>query len=106
MQSTSFNVGQSETVTLLPEDPNNNPGLLGSGNIPSWAIDPSSPQTGLAITPASNGLSAKLSATVPGTYLVDVSGQNSAGGGFTSQFSVTINEQPATQFAFQFGTAS
>lgn len=98
MQNTTFNENQSETVIATPN------GLLASGNIPAWSIDPSSPQTGLALTPASNGLSCVLAATAPGLYQVNVAAQNSAGGNFVTSFTATINQVAATEFTFTFGT--
>jgi hypothetical protein len=105
MQSVTFNVGQTCTVTVTPEDSSGNPGLLGTGDVPAWSIDPGSPQTGLTITPAANGLSASLVATVPGTYQVNVVQQNSAGGTYTASFDAVVNEQPATQDLFSFSVS-
>ena len=102
MQSITFNVGQTCTVTVTPEDSSGNPGLLANGDVPAWSVDPGSPQTGLTITPASNGLSAELVATKPGTYQVNVAQQNSAGGNFIASFDAVVNEQPATQDLFGF----
>ena len=106
LQNTSFSIGQSEVIVALPEDSNGNPGLLGSGNVPSWSINPNSPQSGITITPAANGLSATIAAQTPGSYQVDVKGQNSVGGQLTSSFTVTVVENPASQFGFTFGNPS
>jgi hypothetical protein len=100
MQSTTFNEGQSETVIATPN------GLLASGNVPTWSVNPNSPQTGLALTPAANGLSAVVAGSVPATYQVDVAAQNSAGGNFITSFQVIVNALAATSFTFTFGSPS
>lgn len=99
MQSTTFNEGLSETVIATPN------GLLANGNVPVWSVNPNSPQIGLTVTAATNGLSAVVAGS-PGTYQVDVVAQNSAGGNFVTSFQVIVNAVAATSFTFTFGSPS
>ena len=96
----NINIGQTIVVDASPEDAGGNPGLLISGAVPLWVA---SPAAGIQITPATDGLSAQVSATVPGTYAVTVTANNSNNGGISGSFTVTVSEQPATQIVFSLG---
>lgn len=99
----NLNQGQTVQVTAVPEDANGNPGSL-TPTVPTWKPG----NANITITPAANGLSASVVAgTVPGVVQVDVSGQGIPFGPlFSSSFTVTVQQAPATQFAFTFGQPS
>jgi hypothetical protein len=97
----NMQINQQVTVTAVPEDGNGNPGSTQPNIPPTWSFP-----TGITGTVAANGLSAVInSGTTPGVYTVEVTDQPVAfGSTFTSSFTVTVAEQPATQMVFNFGT--
>lgn len=102
--TTSLAAGQSEVVTATPEDNNGNTALLAAGNVPAWQ---SSDTTISTVTPAADGLSAKLTAVKAGSCSVAVNGISSfASSNVSGSFDVTVTENPATTFGFNFGAAS
>jgi hypothetical protein len=103
LPNTTFNAGQSETITVVPETTNGQPGLIVNSVIPAWS---SSPTGIVTITPASDGLSAVVAGVAPGTATVNVQGESSSGAIINSQFTILVQEGAATQFGFQFGTAA
>lgn len=96
----TLNPNQSVTVTATPEDANGNPGTY-TGSKPSWA-GPS----GITITPAADGFSSVIAAGLAtGVFQVDVTSQPvSFGPNIVNSFDVTVQEQPATQLVFSFGS--
>lgn len=102
MQNVTMSPGQAFTATALPQDAAGNPALMLPGNVPAWAVLPA---TGLTVTPSSDGFSALINgAATPGTFNITVTGQNSNNGGISGTFTVTVSENPATQFGFSFTT--
>lgn len=101
MQNQSMSIGQNFIATLQPEDANGEPGTPGIG-VPTWASSP----TGLTLTPASDGMSCKIDSlnAAPGTYTVTPSGPATNGATITGPFQVTVNQNPATQYAVTFST--
>lgn len=97
-QNLSF--GQSVVVTATAEDASGNPGTY-TGTKPTW-----SQPTGLTVIPASDGFSATITAaTTPGVFQIDVKSQPvSFGPNVTNSFDITVQEVPATQLVFSFGT--
>lgn len=104
MASTSLAAGQSEVVTATPEDNLGNTALLATGNVPTWQ---STDTTVATVTPASDGLSAKLTAIKAGSCSIAVNGVSSfASSNVSGSFDVTVTENPATTFGFAFGPPS
>ena len=101
--TTTIPQGESETVTLLPEDAAGNPATIRSGNVPAWANSNPAVAT---VTPAADGLSAVVAAIEEGTTVVTVTGISDFNDGdqLTGTFTVTVPEGPATGLTFQFGT--
>jgi len=91
---------QKVTAFANPEDSAGNPGVETA--IPTWA---SADTTIATVAPASDGLSAVITAVATGSVTINVHGTN-VNGTFFSQFQVVVTGGPATQFAFSFGTPS
>ena len=92
-------------VTALPEDANSNPGTLAVK--PSWVDDNPTQPGAPVLNVAGDGLSALVGPFhTPGVFQVDVTAQGTVGSPFTNSFNVTVEEVPATQIVFQFGTPS
>ena len=101
--TTTIPQGESETVTLLPEDAAGDPATIRSGNVPAWANGTPAIAT---VTPAADGLSAVVKALTQGTTTVTVTAISDFNDGdqLTGTFTVTVPEGPATGLTFQFGT--
>lgn len=99
MQNVTMATNQHFTATATPQDASANPGTTTFP--PTWAATP----TGLALTPDPTGVTCLVtSGTTPGTFTVTVTAQGAPETAtFSSSFTVTIPENPATQFgAFSF----
>lgn len=104
LPNTSLTAGQSETVTAIPEDSTGNPGSIAAGSVPTWS---SSDSTVASVAPATDGLSALVTAVAAGTVTVTVAGESSfADSSISGQFTVTVTEAAATQIGFTFGSPS
>lgn len=99
MTNTDMNQGSTKIVNLLPEDANNNPGVItGTPNIVS--TDTSLVQV---LGSSTDGLQGTLGAgTHPGTATLTAHGLDGATQPFQSTFVVTVNENSATHFDFSF----
>lgn len=102
LPNTSFTVGQTETVTAVPEDSSGNPGTIAASAIPAWQN--SAPAiASMAVAP--DGMSAQFTGLSQGSTTITVS-VNNGSGTIVGQFVVNVTERQASQIAFSFGNPS
>lgn len=94
MQNVTMAMNQHFTATCYPVDANSNPGTVTFP--PAWSASP----TGLTLAPSTDGMTCVVtSGTTPGTFTVTASAQGAPETTpFTSAFTVTLAENPATSF--------
>ena len=102
MQNVTLSPGQSVVVTYEPEDAAGRPGSVTT--VPTWT-----PSNGTAtpVTVADGGMSATVGpCPTVGVFDITISESSESFGAnpFTTTFSVTVQENPATQGVVTFGT--
>lgn len=95
MLNFNLNPNQTETFHAAAVDANFNPGLLWGGAVPVWTP---APNVGLTLTPSADGFSCDIKANASGIFTITVSSADPTGAPVSTQFTVTVPEQPATQF--------
>lgn len=100
--ATTIPQGESETITLDPEDAQGNPATIRTGTVPAWANSTPAVAT---VTPATDGLSAVATGVAAGETTVTVTAISDFNHGdqLTGVFTITVPEGPATGLTFSFG---